>query len=273
MARPTFIIAGAMRSGTTALARYLGEHPDVFMAATKELHFFDRHFDRGVEWYEAQFEDGASARARGEATPAYLYDPVAAPRIADVLPGLHLVIMLRNPVDRAYSHYWHKVARGSESLTFADAIAAEPERLATGGYDAFANFSYLDRGRYAAQLERLTEHVPRAAMVVQLFEEFHADPKPAYAELCRFLGVDDGFVPSNLGEAINRFTRFRSRRVRELAAKLPKGVRNAVGRVNQVDEGYPPMAADVRARLLEQFAEDNAALAKWLGRDLSGWER
>ena len=269
---PTFIIVGAMRSGTTALARYLGAHPQVHMAANKELHFFDRHFDRGVEWYSTNFAEGAGRLERGEATPAYLYDPVAPPRMAEVVPDAKLVVILRNPVDRAYSHYWHKRARGSEPLEFEDAVDAEPERLATGGYDAFANYSYLDRGRYASQLRRLGQHYSREALHVMVFEHFHDDRRAGFAELCRFLGVDDGFVPPNLGQAVNRFTQFRSTRLRRVTARLPKAARDVIGRVNTVDESYPAMPPPLRARLVQHFAADNADLASWLGRDLSVWD-
>src|SRR4051812_20619515 len=120
---PTFVILGTMRGGTTSLVRYLGEHPDVYVAPQKEVHFFDEHFELGVEWYEAQFEGRGDARQFGEGTPAYLYGDIAMQRLKQILPETRLIVSVREPVERAYSHYWHQRARGYETKEFVDAIA------------------------------------------------------------------------------------------------------------------------------------------------------
>src|SRR5262245_45971784 len=119
---PTFLIVGAMRSGTTSLARYLGAHPDVFVAPEKEIHFFDRCFDRGVAWYAERFIQAAGAGAIGEATQSYMYDPDAIARMRSVVPSARLLTILRHPTDRAYSHYWLNRAHGLEDRSFEAAI-------------------------------------------------------------------------------------------------------------------------------------------------------
>src|SRR5689334_25080325 len=105
MTLPNFVVIGAPKAGTTALSRYLGDHRDGFVAAQKEVHYFDRDhlFSRGVEWYEAQFEGAGGVRAVGDATPGYMYSREAIDRMAALLPDVRLIATLRNPVDRAYS--------------------------------------------------------------------------------------------------------------------------------------------------------------------------
>ena len=246
---PTFLVVGAQRSGTTSLYEYLAAHPDVFMATPKELHFFDRHLDRGVDWYRSRFEGARGERAVGEATPAYLYVPSAAEGMADVVPECRLVAVLRNPVDRAFSHYLLERGRGWEDRSFEDAIDAEPERLASGSIDELLHHSYVDRGRYVRQLRRIGERFARSALLVLLFEDLRDRPEDTYREVCRFLGVDEGFRPPVLGRVYNAADASRRRR----------------------DAGR--MARAVRRRLLEAFRADNDALGEWLGRDLSSWNR
>jgi hypothetical protein len=262
-----------MRSGTTSLARYLGIHPHVFMAPVKEVHYFDWNFDRGVEWYRRQFAEAGTARAIGEATTSYMYDPQVPGRMAALLPDARLVALLRNPVDRAYSHYWHKRVRGKEPLDFEAAIAAESDRLARGDSPDALDYSYVDRGRYLTQLARVTEHYPREALQVVLFEDLRDRAAETFQSVCRFLGLGDEFVPPNLGEPINRFTKFRSTRLRHISGYLPGLVGKAVGKLNAANADYPPVDPAVRRQLVAIFEADVAALEAWLGRDLSLWRQ
>jgi hypothetical protein len=270
---PDFVIVGAMRSGTTSLAHYLRAHPDVFIPADKELHFFDRHFDRGVEWYRSQFAQAGSRAAAGEATPAYMYLPEAIDRLRRVVPRALLVAILRDPVERAYSHYLHRRERGIETLPFLDALLAEPERLATGDRDAVLNHSYVDRGRYLRQLTQICEFYPRSAVHVLLFEDLVASPREAYGELCRFISIDDGFVPSDLGRVINASVSFRSLRVRRLVKRSDRLGAKVLARLNTRPMPAPPMDQASKRFLTDAFADENVRLAEWLGRDLPRWTR
>jgi hypothetical protein len=264
---PNFVVIGAMRSGSTSLYKYLQDHPQVFMPR-KEIHFFDRRFDRGLDWYRSRFEGYAGEPAVGEATPTYLADPQALERMAGVIPDARLVAILRDPVERAYSHYWMERAREREPRTFEQAVADE---LASGPSDD--RHDYLSRGRYLGQLEAVCARFPRDRLEVLLFDDLRDRPGPTYAGTCRFLGVDDGFAPSRLGDRVNRFVAFRSMRVRDMRRRLPKAFRigRIVGRLNAVEGGYPPMPPATAAELRRYFEADNRALAEWLDRDLTAW--
>lgn len=269
---PNFLVVGAMRSGTTSLIRYLRSHPQVFVAPHKELHYFDFNFGEGTDWYRNNFVDAGDHVAVGEGTPNYMYIEEAPPRIAALIPDARLVAILRDPVERAYSHYWHNRAIGREELDFASALAAEADRIASEDPHARAYWSYVDRGRYLGQLEAICRLFPRESLHVLLFDDLRDEPARAYRSVCRFLGVDEGHVPPELGSAVNSFVAFRSRRIRSLTRRLPKGAGRVLGRLNARDESYPAMPADVRANLHERLHGDNAALATWLGRDLSPWQ-
>lgn len=239
------------------------------MAPEKEIHFFDLHFERGVEWYRTHFSGAKDEIAVGEASPLYLYHPEAVPRMTHVIPTAKLVAVLRDPVERAYSHYWYNRSRGNEPLDFLDAIEAESDRLREPGNRAL--FAYLDRSRYGQQLQRVCRYFPRSALHVLLFEDLRDSPQRAFRSLCQFIGVDDGFVPSRLHRPFNVFV---SLRTRNLIQRMPRLVGRVLGRINtRRSAAYPAMNPEVRARLVEEFAEERAAVALFLGRDLSEWER
>ncbi|HEU4753558.1 MAG TPA: sulfotransferase domain-containing protein [Armatimonadota bacterium] len=205
---PDFLIIGAQKGGTTSLYEYLAAHPCVGPAAIKEVHFFDLKWDRGVSWYRAQFPTAQEKRRAeqatgqpfltGEATPYYLYHPPAAERAFSVVPAARLIVMLRNPADRAYSHYQHERRAGREPLSFEEALEREVERLAeepeamTGRAEFSSGrrrHSYLARGRYAEQLERWLARFPREQLLILNSERFYADPAAATEQACRFLGL------------------------------------------------------------------------------------
>lgn len=261
---PTFIIAGAMRSGTTSLNAYLREHPHVTVSQPKEVHFFDAHFERGFDWYLEHFSPNEDTRAIGEATPDYMYDVDAPKRIAECLPGVKLVILLRDPAERAYSHYWHNRSVGAEDLSFESAIDAEPSRLSADRRTR-ARYSYVDRGRYRDQLERISGLFPPGQILVQTFDELGADPVGVFTRTCEFIGVDSSFRPSNLGAQTNAFTPYRSARLRNLSKRLPGSLRKAVGKLNRVEgQEYDAMREETRARIMSDLADDNTGLGRFL---------
>lgn len=267
---PGFLIIGALRSGTTSLSVYLGEHPDVFIPAQKEVRFFDRRFDLGPDWYERQFDGAAADALIGEASPGYMYHAAARSRMADALPDARLIAILRDPVDRAYSHYWMNRSLGIESLGFEEAIEREPERLASGKRpDAYG---YLDRGRFLGQLTAVCERYDRGRLHVLLFEDLRRDPGASYKEVCRFLQIPDDVLPPALGDQINGYVEFRSLPMRGIARRMPSGAQRVLDRVNTRRKvTYPPLAPALRAELSARFRQDNQDLEAWLGRDLSAW--
>lgn len=266
---PDFILAGAMRSGTTALYRYLGAHPDVFIAP-KELGFFTTKFDAGLDWYRDQFRDAGPARVLGEATADYFARETAMSRIADTLPQVRLVVSLRNPVDRAWSHYHLLRARARDTRTFAEAV--EDETAALGTDDAASRVIYLVHSLYDAHLERALRLFDRDQIHVTVFERMASDPRAAYRSLCRFLGVDDTFEPPNLGVPVNAFVQFRSLRLRDFAKRLPAPVARVVGRLNSKGRGdLPELDAATRGRLDEFFAPRLRRIEELLGYPVPEW--
>ena len=125
---PDFLVIGAQKAGTTALYAYLRWHPGITGPSWKEVSFFDRHWWRGEFWYRGQFPLRSGQRLVGEASPSYLFHPLAPERVRSLVPEAKLIALVRDPVDRAYSHYQHEVALGREPLSFEDALAAEAER-------------------------------------------------------------------------------------------------------------------------------------------------
>jgi hypothetical protein len=272
---PTFVIIGAMRSGTTTLARALGEHPQVYMAPAKEIHYFDRHFSRGLGWYEQHFAGADGRTAVGEATPAYLFEDVVPPRMVGTLPDARLIAILRDPVERAYSHYWLERGLGREPLGFREALEAEPARMSADGASPRINQAYLGCSTYLPQLRRFCEHYPRQALLVLVLEDFAQDPGRTYGAVCRFLGLEEGFVPLEVGEQLNAYREYRSLWLRRAMRGGPRTpLRRLLARLNERrGSGYPPMDHHIRRELQERFAEHNAELAAWLGKDLSVWNR
>jgi hypothetical protein len=260
-----------MRSGTTSLNAYLREHPEVAVSTPKEVHFFDMHFDKGLDWYGRHFDHVNREMAIGEATPDYLYHPEAIGRIAATLPDVKILITLRNPIDRAYSHYWHNQSRGIEELSFAGAVNAEPERIVAGA-EQRRRFSYVDRGRYTEQIERLFSHIDPDRVQIATFDDLNRHPSEVFARTCLFLGIDDAFRPLNLGEPVNAYTAFRSPKVRELTKPLPRRLRNLIGRLNQEPKrAYPEMPPAIREQLASEFEKANAGLSVLTGMTIPDW--
>ncbi len=267
---PDFLIIGAMRSGTTSLYRYLGAHPEIYLTP-KELQFFTEHFERGQDWYCAQFAPAGTARVLGEATADYLARASAMTRIAATLPRARLIASLRNPVDRAWSHYGLVQARGREPRTFAEALDEETAALAAGGPDAPGVF-YLSHGLYDVHLERCFRLFDRTQVAVTIFERMAADPEPVYRRLCSHLGVDPAFVPANLGEPVNPFVTFRSLRLRTAAQRLPSPLGRVVARFNtRRNVAAPPLDPATRTRLTDFYAPHVARTEELLGTPIPEW--
>lgn len=190
-----FVVAGAQRGGTTALDRYLRQHPGLSMGKTrKELHFFDHeeHFagpDVDYAGYQAHFELRKPGQLRGDATPSYMYWWPAAERMAKYNPALKIVVVLRNPITRAHSHWNKERLRGREPLSFMAALEAEAARARAALPLQNRRTSYAERGYYFGQLERLWRHFSVAQTLVLRSEALQDAPAATLARLAEFLGV------------------------------------------------------------------------------------
>jgi len=243
---PSALIIGAQKGGTTSLFNYLVRHPDVLAPYAKEIHYFDLHYHRGLRWYRGHFPfsrrllDGTLTL---DASPYYLAHPQVPRRAFQLLPHVKLVALLRNPVDRALSHYQHEVRGGRESLSLAEALDREAERMAgeeerlarDPGYYSYNHhrYSYTLRGRYLDQLQRWTEHFPRSQLLVIQSERFFRDPAGVTAEVHEFLGQRP--------HRLDRYKPF-------LQGSYER-----------------EMSPALRRRLTDYFAPHNARLYEWLG--------
>lgn len=200
--RPDFLIVGAAKAGTTSLYFHLLEHPQIWAASRKEVHFFDVNYARGGRWYQSHFPLRSRMKSglTGEASPYYLFHPHAAERIAASPDSPKIIVLLRDPVRRAYSHFQHHVRCNWEQLSFADAIVREAEvlplelekmRADSAYHSVFHRLrSYVSRGCYAEQLQAYFVHLPRERILILRSEDFFADPQAIYSQVLRFLGID-----------------------------------------------------------------------------------
>ncbi|HLO49759.1 MAG TPA: sulfotransferase domain-containing protein [Kamptonema sp.] len=247
---PDFIIIGVQKGGTTSLYNYLIQHPQIAAAAQKEVHFFDLNFEKGIEWYSSQFPDIAENKhlLAGEASPYYIFHPRVPQRIYDLFPQVKLIVLLRNPVDRAISHYHYYVKIQYEHLSLEDAIAAEPSRLqgeiekllASETYYSYnhQHHTYLSRGIYADQLPAWMTLFPKEQILILKSEDLYAKPAATFNTTLEFLNLPphqlDNYGKHNSGE-------------------------------------YPPVSKEIYQQLVEYFRPHNQRLTEYLGRDF-GWE-
>lgn len=203
---PAFLIIGAQRCGTSSLYKYLRSHPSVKGPVRKEVGYFSRHYRRGHRWYRAHFPMLPSRHhVTFEATPEYLLHPHAPARVAKVLPDAKIIVLLRDPVRRAHSHYRHMVRRGLEPLTFEEALYAEEQRLGSDRdrmledplYDSacYWRYSYAERGFYADQLSRWMRYFVRDQILVLHSHVLFADPAAVYKCVLSFLNLADWTPP------------------------------------------------------------------------------
>lgn len=193
MPRVDFIIPGVQKAGTTALFDHLGDVPGIALSTVKEVHFFD---DESVDWaqpdyraYEAQFASVQGAVV-GEATPIYLYWPNALERIAAYNPAMRLIVMLRDPVERAWSHWRMETSRGPEREPFGWCIRQGRQRLfESEPWGHHREFSYVERGFYGEQVARMFELFPREQVLFLKADDLRTDPNTVLASVCAFLGV------------------------------------------------------------------------------------
>ncbi|MHB1430673.1 MAG: sulfotransferase family protein [Streptosporangiaceae bacterium] len=254
---PGFLIVGAQRCGTTSMYRTLSQHPAILKAVLhKGVHYFDMNYDRGPNWYRAHFPLTVSGRrVRGgaaltfESSPYYMFHPLAADRIAADLPEVRLLVLVRDPVERAYSAHAHELARKFETETFERALELEEQRL-RGEVDKIGanprylshchqHNAYLARGRYAEQLARLERLFGADRIHVVDSGDFFTKPEPVYDGVLDFLGLPRRGYPE--------FERHNAR---------PRS----------------PMPATLRSRLEEYFQPYDEQLTRWL-REVPSWRR
>lgn len=241
-----FFIAGVQKGGTTALDAYLRCVPGIQMARKKEVHFFDK---RPTDWtapsYERLEEQFCATDAmRGEATPIYTYWPDALERLQRYNPSAKLIVLLRHPAYRAYSHWRMEVTRGEEQLNFSAAISDEGRRRVSSAPNGVHRvFSYVERGFYASQIRRLLSLFPREQLCFLATDELWNDAKAAVGAVCSFLG--GGIVPTSLARAY---------------------------RAPFTSDPMPPIAESDLSYLMELYATDIGETSVLTGLSLGRWQ-
>lgn len=278
-----FLIIGAEKAGTTALFRYIWRHPELYLPYQKEVNFFadENRFDRGVPWYiETYFSDADERKLWGEVSPQYMGYTCAPSRIKAAFPEVKLISILRNPIDRSYSHYRMAVRRGTETRSFAEVIADRLEHFSeppeTGGKDDspyLLNFSL-----YGKVLERYLQYFGGDQILILFQEDLLSDPRAVLAKLFSFLQVDTAYVPPNLGRryhagGVQRIPGLRDWIRRQTALKMmarkvllseknAEAVRFWIEVLNVKPIEDKELTSDERRLLREIFEEDVALLKR-----------
>lgn len=198
---PAFLGLGTQKGGTTTLHRLLATHPDVFLPAGKELHYFDQHYEAGESWYRHQFVEAKPNQHCGDITPFYLFHPDVPMRIHEDLPNVQMIVLLRDPVERAISQMFHARKLGFENLPPKEAFAAETFRLASGDPYSLQKHSYLSRSRYLEQLDRYEALFPTKQLLILRSEDLFNDTINIWKTLLDFLKLRPYEIPRHLPRA------------------------------------------------------------------------
>ena len=298
MTLPNFIIIGAAKSGTTAIYHYLKQHPQVYMSPVKEANFFALEGDKlqffepfaypserkpadNIEAYCELFEDVTSEIAIGEASPWYLYSPRSAEKIHYYLPKAKLIAILRNPVERAFSHFLDFRRDAKEPLTdFAQALQEEEVRIRDNWHPLW---HYKQMGFYSVQLKRYFDRFDRNQIQVYLYEDFKNNPIIVMQEIFRFINVDETFVPDmslrhNVSgipknKALHIFLKTKHPLKNLIKPWIPERLRlqTVVNLRNRNLMKPPKLSLELRQQLMQEYRDDILMLQDLIERDLTKW--
>jgi hypothetical protein len=288
MVLPNFLIIGTPKAGTTAVYKYLDRHPEIYFSSIKEPHFFSFIGEQKPHWgvktlaeYEQLFAEVKNEKAIGEASTWYLYSQTAAEQIKQHIPHAKLIIMLRNPIDRAYSSWAFRVQCGWESIAnFERALAMESDRI-KNNYEW--DFHYLQSGFYAEQIGRYLKLFSRNQIHICLYEDFRSNPSAAIHNIFNFLEVDCTFKPDTSvkhnvtylpkNTLVNSLFSNRSNLKRSIKALIPESLRNLViTKIRQNNQlQLPPLSPQIKQQYISLYREDILKTAKLIDRDISQW--
>ncbi len=251
---PTFFLAGYQKTASTWLHRCLLEHPDVYVPEGDATHFFDIYFHRGLDWYRTFFQSAHGYRQIGDTTPSFMRFHTSRVRMAQLNPAAKIIVTLRNPIERAFSHYWHEKKKRKINYRFEECLS--------NNVDIFDD--WIATGFYYSHLTDLLTMYPRDQVLILFYDDLKASPADFLAQTLRFLEVDADFTPSVLSQAVNKA--WYRPTWGEMFENLKKG---QPLRESEYDRGIDP---EFRKQLQEVFRQQNEQLAKLVGRDLSHWK-
>jgi hypothetical protein len=279
---PNFLLIGVKKAATTWLAQCIGEHPNVFMADKKEIYFFTYHYEKGLAWYEDHFDGWSGQAIVGEATPGYIHNPDAPQRIKAILGDqVKLIVILRHPVDRAYSAFGQFMRQGRISPDSDFQTALEHGLLNLHRY-----------GCYFADLKRYLALFPGENLFILIYEEVKKDNLKSLSECFTFLKVDSRFIPESLNirankgadvrlfhgrfDALRRYVAAKTEllpgKMRQPALEMGRWIyKNLILERLPKQNFYEPPNPELRQELLQTFMVDIRQLEDLLGRDLSIW--
>ena len=296
--KPNFIIVGAMKAATTSIHSYLKQHPDIFMTRIKEPMFFNnfkktedffiigpnsKNRIKTISDYYALFDEAKSEKLLGEASPAYIYDKKTPSLIKKYLPNTKIIIILRQPIDRAYSNFLHVLRSGREVFSsFEDSINCEAKRIEDNWSPLY---HYINKGFYSEQIERYFNEFQKENIKILLFEDIVKNTKESLEDIFRFLEVDDKFeidfssklnasgVPNGiLGFILKKMRYYRLMPKFALSDYLPNSVINLI--FKSVYTKSPKLSPKYRRELTNKYyKEEIVKLQKMINRDLSAWLR
>jgi len=250
---PSFFLAGYQKTGSTWLFHCLREHPQVFLPASDAIHFFDIHYHRGVDWYRSFFEEVTNQSQIGDATPSYMRSHVSRERMTNLNPGAKYIVTLRNPIERAFSHYWHEKKKRTIRYDFETCLG--------NNVDIFDD--WVATGFYHQHLTHLFSLVDRDQVLVLFYEDLKESPEQFFDQVLQFLAIDTKFVPSALNQQMNSawFRPTCQERLHNIWKGHPMNE-------SEYDRGIQPK---FRKSLGDVFREENDRLGHLVGRDLSHW--
>lgn len=243
--KPDFLIIGAQKCGTTSLFFYLAQHPGLVMPKTKEVHFFDQQYEKGITWYYNQFPKSSiiNKKLTGEASPYYLFHPLVPERVFKHLPNIKIIVLLRNPVDRAYSHFMHEKKYKREFLdSFEEAVETEnirtdedEKKLIAGeiqNSESFQRYSYLKRGLYHKQISRWLQYFRFEQFCFIKSEDFFQNPEKELIHVCDFLGITHSVIENLAPLNTNKYTdlsEYQRRKLNNFFADDSKKLKGLIG--------------------------------------------
>jgi len=257
---------GAQKCGTTWLYRSMVEHPEVCSPPVDSIHFFDLNYHKGFDWYHKQFKK-IDKCISFDPTYTYLRNSSCAERIHDYNPRARIMFTARNPIERAFSHYWHEKKKDRFNFTFDEVFK---------NYDLFTN--WIEPGFYSHHYKNYVKHFPKDQIKILFFDDLEENPLQFIQEVYNFCGIDEGFVPSGINRKVNVASSFQSRRSRSMEESLSKFPRisNLLAKVSRKSgspkEQLSDYSLELKQNLLSVFLEDIGELEKISQRDLSSWK-